>query len=428
MYNNTLKLIHKNKKLVDLEFDVFEKIVRQYPEEKLHERNEIKSALENRKITIDELKKFSKLINIDFEMFFLYIEKFEKEIKNIEKNRKDKYKFESGEFGVRTTRAVSFRLIDRFIRLQNFTSSCVDKVNKFNESLKGLDYNLTNTFVENFFDINIQEFRSGSKKDAMEYLIKKIEKKNISVCRSFQSLGMMPTIKGLTSLYAEMDGFYLIDNNNPYIFIFNERTTNKPDTTDTKVKRGGSGKIRYTEDPIGKQTYTLVYFLIKIGLGDKLKYTDIKLDLREVNPYTEENEFAHSKTSYFFIRKDDIKEIKKNYFFQSIKNEDIVQKIKDIGERYKITPSAVRVRLFQEGILTKEQNSLIQLELFQEWEKRPIKRNSNSIGNKLKSAQRKFLGKLNYRIISSAYDSKQITKNQYNRMIYGNARGYEKQS
>ena len=147
----------KNETVVaKLEKNVFKKIIFQYKEEYLHEYTTIEKALATEKISVSELKKFSKLLNMEFEFFLLNNSKAKKEIENIEKHRRDKYKKTESVSRARGG-IVSYRLIDRYIRLQYFISKEDPVENKFNGFLKRSDSsNEQIKKIEKHFDFSIK--------------------------------------------------------------------------------------------------------------------------------------------------------------------------------------------------------------------------------------------------------------------------------
>ena len=408
----SMKIIEltKNERVVArLEKKVFKKIIFQYKEECLHEYTTIEKALATEKISVTELENFSKFLNMEFEFFLLNHSKAEKEIKNIEKHRKDKYKKTESVSRARGG-IVSYRLIDRYIRLQYFISKEDPVDNKFNGFLKNFD-NLEEQIkkIEEYFDFSVKNLREKKKKkDVLDFLIKKIEGKRISVCRSHMQGKSMPTFHKFKEIYRSMEGFYLYDIKTPFIFLMNE----KPTETQKSHNEDEQDLVKYRDEPIGTMIYSLFYFLVCIGLG--YKYDSKKKDVSILRDQTYNLE-AHKVTSRFFIREIDLDEIKiekeKKWKDYEVKN------IREWSKKFVLTPSAINVILKNEGVISNKDFNYIKEKLTSEWEEKKYVRSSIERSTRINNALRKQIGDRNMKIVDKAFKKGDLTNTQYKRIL-----------
>ena len=118
-------LKHGTTEAIELDDEVFNTLLSFYPEEKLVEYRLFKGPMEKGSITISELKDASEKIHIPWQMFLLNKDNLQRELKNIEDNRLDK--FPRAILSIHKRKGVgsitSKRIIDRQIRIQAFVTS-----------------------------------------------------------------------------------------------------------------------------------------------------------------------------------------------------------------------------------------------------------------------------------------------------------------
>lgn len=156
---------------VELDNEVFKKLLNFYPEEKLMEHEVFKNAFNVSSITYNELKSISEKIHLPWQMFLLDMDNLKRELENIEKNRLDKFPKELLQIHKRKSagEVTSKRIIDRQIRTQSFVVSQLPEnfVCDFSGSLKGKDMQNCVNHIISYFDIDLNYFRSRDRKSVV---------------------------------------------------------------------------------------------------------------------------------------------------------------------------------------------------------------------------------------------------------------------
>lgn len=320
---------------VEVDDSVFVRLLSFYPEEQLLNRPSIDESIKRGSMSFSTLKKESSLMFIPWQMFMLDNSKLSDQLENIERNRADKLSISESYFSKRSKGKgfISKRLIDRFIRAQNFIRSNVSlSDDKFSGSLKNLNIADSVSQMIRYFEIDLDVFRrKRTIEDSIVYIVKLLADKNINVSRGTTSHGLMPSTSNHTTLYKNMSGFCLKDQKIPFIYL----TTNEV----------------VGEEVVGRQIYTLFYLLTLIGLDI---YSLAVNDKNIISvPGGDTNTVRANKiTSELLMPEKDIDV----YMGRKITWEDI----KTISMQYKVTPRAVLYRLKSRGIITeKERQSLL---------------------------------------------------------------------
>ncbi len=231
---------------VEISDDVFDLILRLYPEERLFDRPLLRDARDAGHISYSVILGECESICLPWQIFFLNIGNLKKELDSIELQRKDKFKNTSFSKRKGSGNVTSKRIIDRLIRLQAFVESDSYYTNNaFVSSFKGRTLIDQVNFTLKHFEIDIKKFRSKNKEDALEYLISQITKKNINISRGVLKGGVLPESPTLITVYKNTSGFVLQSEKVPYIFL--------PDEINP-------------DDVAGRRIYTLIYLLACIGL------------------------------------------------------------------------------------------------------------------------------------------------------------------
>lgn len=320
------------KKCVEIEDVVFRNLLSFYPEERLILRPKFAEAVNEDSISFTDIKSEAETLFIPWQMFFLEKKKLETQLKNIEANRADKIALSflskrSGKSG-----AFSLRLVDRFIRMQNFlVSNGSFPDNGFNKSLVGLDINGAVERIRSHFDIDMGTFRRQPKIAlSIDYLIDCISKGNINVARGTTSHGLMPSTKNHMVLYKNMSGFCLKDEKVPFIYLSTNEVVG--------------------EEPVGRQIYTLIYLLTLIGLDIYSFAVNAKTIVRVPNGDAR-TQLANAITSELLIPKKELQ----TYGGKKISWDDV----KDASLKFKVTPRAVLFRMKKDGLVKAYEHDLL---------------------------------------------------------------------
>ncbi len=243
-------LKHGTTEAVELNDEVFKILLGFYPEEKLIEYRLFKGPMEKGSITISELKDASEKIHLPWQIFLLDKDNLQRELKNIESNRADK--FPRGTLEIHKRKGAgsitSKRIIDRQIRIQAFvTSQLPDNFScDFVGALKNKTTEQAVECIIDYFKIDISHFRTRDDiEKAKDYLISRIQiKNNINVAQGVRTNGILPEIKNTLEIYRNTSGFVVQDKKLPFIFLPSEIN---PDENHYR------------------QIYTLLYLLVVIG-------------------------------------------------------------------------------------------------------------------------------------------------------------------
>jgi Zn-dependent peptidase ImmA (M78 family) len=170
--------------------------------------------------------------------------------------------------------------------------------------------------IRKYFNINLDDLRKMSKNDALNYLFKKVEDRNILI--SLSSYHYMPQ-EISKDLY--LSGFCVKDKKFPYIFINN---------------RDGDENPKILE-PSGRQIFTLLAMLVSIGMNKfilSMKNGEIKVSNKKK---------IYSIVGEILIPKNDLKGV-------AIKD---IDDLKKYSTAFKVTPSMLIVRLRELNLISK---------------------------------------------------------------------------
>jgi hypothetical protein len=386
----------RKRQSIEIDSQVVKDLLNIYAEENLDKRNLFQKAFADDSIELSDLKSESSKILLPWQFFLLDQKNLQKEIDNIEKQRLGKVSSKlvakrrgSGE---RTSR----RIIDRLIRLQNYicdTEKLSD--NKFCGSLINKDDSSVVATILDYFEIDIQKFRSyKNKAGALEYLIKHIENKNINISQGVLANKMLPAWQVVeNSVYKNTSGLVVKDNRLPFIFLPSEVN---PEETD------------------GRQIYTLTYLLLLIGLNEYDFFIEKDFKSKALSAKGKQAKIFRL-TSEFLLPKADT---------APLKGQDITKHmVDDLSAYYKITPTAVLVTLKIRKIISqKKYEDLLPKEYI------PPKTKSNRHAPGIDTSVRKFCGKHSFDYVNGAFISGRITSVQAQYLLFGavNKKGFAK--
>ena len=365
-----------------------------YPEENLLERKVFKSAFINDHIEFKALVAECSKILIPWQMFFLDLNNFKKQMEHIESQRQDKVSSKLVAKRIGSGKVTSKRIIDRLIRQQNF----LVKIGKFESnkicgSIKNLsNFNAANKLVE-LLKLDIEKFwQYSSKKTALEYLINLAENANINVSRGVLANKLLPNHRVVPSkVYRNTSGFVIKDDLVPYIFIPSEIN---PDEVESR------------------QIYTLIYLLVVIGL-DKYDYFLESDFTTKITKATGVSRILHSVTTELLIPRAETKAISGS----ELTNDDVQR----LSLKFKVSPLALITTLLIRKVIVKEKYD----------ELKPPPFLPNKIVRRIRTAKvstsvEKFCGGKSFKAINGSIKSNLITKTQAQYLIFGyiNKKGY----
>jgi hypothetical protein len=365
-----------------------------YPEEKLPSRPILAKAFQLNQIDFEDLKEESEKLLIPWQMFLLDEKNLKKHITHIESQRKHKIssKLLAKRKGVGDV--TSKRIIDRLIRQQNFLNENKNlPMNGFPGLLIGLDQKDAAKKILEYFEIDQDKYWSykGSTK-ALEYFIKKIQSKNINICRGVLTHKLLPHYLVVDSnIYKNTSGFTIQDEKVPFIFLPNE-VSNEADS---------------------RQLYTLIYLLVVIGLNE-YSYIMSKSFTYKKAKTTKKEQPLHNITCQLLIPESEITEHCDSPFTVEIR--DLISK------KLKISPSALVTTLRIRGVITEpEYNNLMPDPYIAENARVGMKRTPY-----VSTAIRKFCGGVCYEAIQSGIQSNHLAATQAQYLIYGgiNKKGF----
>ncbi len=385
-----------NKKATEIDTLTIKGLLNIYSEENLLDRQIFKTALRNNHIEFKDLKNESGKILIPWQLFFLNSTKLKKELDHINKTRLDKVssKLVAKRKGI--GKITSKRIIDRLIRLQNFVCDSPSiPINKFCGSLIDKKDREAVDHILSYFSIDINKFRSyKNKAPALDYLIKKIEDKNINISQGVLANKMLPVWQVVNnSIYKNTSGFVIKDEKIPFVFLPSEIN---PDETD------------------GRQIYTLIYLLIIIGLNEYNFFIEKDFKTKAIIAKGQQAKL-YRLTSELLLPKDDT---------DKLKGQNITAQVRDdLSFKYKITPTAVLVTLRIRKIISKEEYKLL---LPPEYKPKKIKKIMHSPG--IETSVRKFCGKYSFDFINSAIKTGTVKNIQAQYLLFGgvNKKGFKK--
>ena len=387
-----------NKKSVEIDPKTVRDVLGIYSEEKLVERDVFKNALNSNSIEYTDLREESEKILIPWQFFFLDNANLQRELSHINKMRLDKVseKLMAKRKGVGDV--TSRRIIDRLIRLQNFICSEGSNIpqNVFCGSLIGKGEDDSVKHILSYFDIQPEKLRKGSKKSALEYLIQKIESRNINVSRGVLTNKILPAWQVVeNSVYKNTSGFVIKDSRIPFVFLPSEIN---PDETD------------------GRQIYTLIYLIVLIGLNEYDFSIDRNFKAKAISAKGQQAKI-YRITSELLLPSVDTEKFRGQYITPQIRDE--------LSAKYKITPTAVLVTLRIRKIISskEEYESLLPIEYVPQKGK---KVNMRAPG--VDTSVRKFCGKYPFEIINHGIKTGSVNAIQAQYLFFGgvNKKGFKK--
>lgn len=385
------------KKSTEIETSSIRGLLGIYSEENLINRSIFKKAIEDDLIEFKDLKNESSKILIPWQLFFLNTINLKKELEHINKTRLDKVSPKLIAKRKGAGNITSKRIIDRLIRLQNYICENNNTLhNPFCGSLVGKKDKEVIEHILSFFSIDLNTFRGyKNKATSLEYLIKKIESKNINISQGVLTNKMLPTWQVVeNSVYKNTSGFVIKDDKIPFIFLPSEIN---PDETD------------------GRQIYTLIYLLILIGLNEYNYFIERDFKTKAIKA-TGKQSMLYRLTSELLLPKE---------FTDTLKGEEITPEIRDdLSFKYKITPTAFLVTLRIRKIITKEEY----INLLPPEYKKPKQKKNNMHAPGIETSVRKFCGKYSFDVINSAIKSGAIQSIHAQYLLFGgvNKKGYKK--
>lgn len=384
-----------NKRATEIDTLAIKGILDIYSEENLADRKIFKEALNTDSIDYRDLKNESSKILIPWQLFFLNSKNLKKELDHINKTRLDKVssKLIAKRKGIGDI--TSKRIIDRLIRLQNFVSD--DKSlnkNTFSGSLIGKKDTEVVDHILSYFSIDIDKFRGyKNKASSLEYLIKKIEEKNINISQGVLANKMLPAWQVVNnSIYKNTSGFVIKDDKIPFVFLPSEIN---PDETD------------------GRQIYTLIYLIVIIGLNEYNFFIEKDFKTKALVAKGQQAKI-YRLTSEFLLPKVETEKLRGQTITTQIRD--------DLCLKYKMTPTAVLVTLRIRKIITKEEYKLL---LPPEY--KPTKNKGNMRSPNIETSVRKFCGKHSFDFINSAIRSGVVKNVQAQYLLFGgvNKKGFK---
>lgn len=381
-------LTHRNKRCVELDDRVFQRLLTFYPEEELVNRPVLSAAIRSGEIRKSDLIAEADKLFIPWQMFLLSWPNLRRHLLAIERERRDK--IDVGHISTRTRAkgAVPYRLIDRYIRAQRFLlESEAHSRNTFCGSLRGKSVPVAVAAIEQHFGISRKAFWARSTKErAFEYLAGCIESGNVNVALGTSEARLVPTTRNHKSLYKNVSGFCLKNPKVPFAFVH----MNMADA----------------EEPAGRRIYTLMLLVVLIGLDIYTVTRDWRPGRTRAGRDAEHSPTAHAIVGEFLLP---------SSAFTHLKGRRVTRKIiDDLSDAYKLTPTAVTYRLWKARIIDRdERDSLITPSI-------PIKRKARS--PYIENAVRKLNGGLVVSAVNSAFSRRSISQNQAQYVLFGRIR------
>ena len=358
-----------------------------YPEECLLERDIFVDAFKIDRISFSELKNESQKILIPWQMFLLSKQNLNKELDHIEEQREHKFSSKLISKRKGSGDVTSKRIIDRLIRQQNFLrTSGKYSINRFCGCLKGMDIDESVRHILTYFEIDRdQMWRYTSKKKALEYLITKVEDKNINVSRGVQANRILPSSKIVPGgVYKNTSGLVIKDDYVPFVFLPSEIN---PDEVE------------------GRQIYTLIYLLVVIGLEeyDYILEKDFITKMIQISGSTRK---LHDITTNLLMPDSEV---------EVLKGITVTETVRDtLSNKLKVTPSAFVVTLLMRKIISKREydNLKPSLDII-------IRQKAHARNPLVSTSVKKFCGELVTRAINQGLANGTLKNVQGQYLIWG---------
>jgi hypothetical protein len=381
-------LTHRNRRCVELDERVFERLLTFYPEEELLSRPVLAEALARGEIKKTDLIAEADKHFIPWQMFLLTWANLGKHLRRIEKERLDKIQI--GELSKRAGAKgpPPYRLIDRYIRAQNFlVGNGTYKANPFNNALRGKTVEDAVSEIERRFGIDRAVFWGKSQKEkALEYLIARFEAGQINVALGTSEARLVPSTKNHRTLYKNISGFCLKSPKVPFAFVHMNMTDE--------------------EEPAGRRIYTLVLLIALIGLGIYTVSRDWRPGRTRASGGTGYSPTAHAIASMFLLPSSAVDRYRSRKITPEV--------VKEISDFYKLTPTAAIYRLWKDKVITREEMDALRGP--------SVLKKGRARSPHIENAVRKLNGGLVVSAVNGAYAAKSITQNQAQYVLFGRVR------
>lgn len=378
----------KKERAVEIDDQTIDRILGMYPEEELSRRTAFHAAKTSGEIELDDLRTESDKILIPWQLFLLDEPGLSRELQHIEKQRIDKISAKLVAKRRGQGHVTSKRIIDRQIRLQNFVTTYVPLPrNPFCGSLKKLSVRAAVQHILDYFEIDVTKFRAArTKADALNYLIQRVENRNINVSQGVLSNKMLPNWRVVSnSVYRNTSGFVVKDEKMPFVFLPSEIN---PEETD------------------GRQIYTLVYLLVVIGMDEYGYFLERDFKAKALSAGGTLGRI-YNITSELLLPSDVTEELRDAKV--------TAEKRDELATRFKITPTAVIVSLRRRKIISK-----ITYEGLLPPPYVGKKRDATHFGNpRLEKSVRKFCGRHSFEEINRAIRASVLTNVQAQYLLFG---------
>jgi len=242
------------------------------------------------------------------------------------------------------------------------------------------------------FSINMGEFRSKKKADALAYLIEKAEGGQVNVCQGVLTNKILPLLTDSRSVYKNTSGFVIRDEALPFLFLPSEVN---PDERE------------------GRQIFTLLYLLALIGL-DAYDYQierDFKVGMLAAKG---RQKSAYHIASEFLLPFADT---------EALRGTAITAETRDkLAREYKLTPTAVVVILRKREIISASEYAALLPP------PPPARGPKGGAPVPIESSVKKFNGKYACDYINGDFSSGKLTAVQTQYLLFGsiNKNGFKK--
>ena len=384
-----------NKKITEINTKAVSDLLNIYSEEHLDKRVVFNNAFNTDKIEFRDLKSESEKILIPWQLFFLNPSNLRDELEHINKIRADKVSTKLVAKRKGMGLVTSKRIIDRLIRLQNFICTEVKSpINEYCGSLVGKTTSEAISHILSYFEINFDTFTDyKNKASALDYLIKKIEARNINLSQGVLTNKILPNWQVVeNSVYKNTSGFVIKDESIPFLFLPSEIN---PEETD------------------GRQIYTLIYLLVVTGLNQYDFILERDFKAKAISAKGQQQKI-YRITSDLLLPPESTEEFRGKIITSQIRD--------NLSLKYKITPTAVVVILKIRKFITKEEYVAL---LPTPYIAPKIKERRHSPA--IETSVRKFCGKYSFETINSLIKSNLITNTQAQYLLFGgiNKKGFK---
>ncbi|PIQ80051.1 MAG: hypothetical protein COV79_02490 [Parcubacteria group bacterium CG11_big_fil_rev_8_21_14_0_20_41_14] len=380
----------------EIEGSVVERVLGIYPEEKLLGRPIFRDAFGNGSIEFSDLQGESEKVLIPWQMFFLTSANLNTQINHIDNQRQHKVSAKLVAKRKGSGDVTSKRIIDRLIRQQNFlTATNGFSSNSFCGSLRGVQTNRAVDLILSHFEIDRAAlWRYTSKGRALEYLINKVEAKNVNVSRGVLTNKLLPTWQVVPSdVYRSTSGFVIRDDCVPFVFLPNEIN---PDEVESR------------------QIYTLIYLLAIIGLEqyDYFLGKDFRAKMLKARGMTAR---LHAITTELLIPASEV---------EPLRDQNVTPTLRDsLSTKFKVSPSALVITLRKRGIISKSEYEALKPPPYE-----PKKNTRQVRSPRVSTSVEKFCGQMTFSAINRAIQNGTLKSVQAQHLIWGavNKKGYRR--